>query len=74
MPNATSTPAPTRRHSRVAATPALTRRSIHPSPPAAAEDPVDLRKLRVVLAHSFLVMSVFYSARFLDNGDGDGSE
>ncbi|KAL5203132.1 hypothetical protein ABZP36_014084 [Zizania latifolia] len=42
-----------------------------PSPPAgAAAEPVDLRKLRVALAHSFLVVSVFCSARFLDEGDG----
>ncbi|KAF2931643.1 GCN5-related N-acetyltransferase 3, chloroplastic isoform X2 [Oryza sativa Japonica Group] len=44
--------------------------AIRPSPPSAAEDPVDLRKLRVALAHSFLVVSVFCSARFLDDGDG----
>ncbi|KAG8068009.1 hypothetical protein GUJ93_ZPchr0005g16059 [Zizania palustris] len=47
------------------------RASASPSPPAgAAAEPVDLRKLRVALAHSFLVVSVFCSARFLDEGDG----
>ncbi|EEE50584.1 hypothetical protein OsJ_30756 [Oryza sativa Japonica Group] len=45
---------------------------IRPSLPAAPEDPVDGRKLRVALAHSFLVVSVFCSAWFLDDGDGDG--
>ncbi|KAG8052422.1 hypothetical protein GUJ93_ZPchr0001g30608 [Zizania palustris] len=47
------------------------RASASPSPPAgAAEEPVDLRKLCVALAHSFLVVSVFCSTRFLDEGDG----
>ncbi|KAF0925210.1 hypothetical protein E2562_015622 [Oryza meyeriana var. granulata] len=46
--------------------------AIRPSPPAAAAEPVDLRKLRVALVHSFLVVSVFCSASFLDDGDGDG--
>ncbi|KAL6864857.1 hypothetical protein ACP4OV_016008 [Aristida adscensionis] len=33
-----------------------------------AAEPVDLGKLRTVLAHSFVVVSVFCGARFLDEG------
>ncbi|KAL6864858.1 hypothetical protein ACP4OV_016009 [Aristida adscensionis] len=33
-----------------------------------AAEPVDLRKLRTALAHSFVVVSVFCGARFLDEG------
>lgn len=44
---------------------------------AATPEPVDIRKLRTALAHSFLVVSVFCAARFLEDeveGDGEGRE
>ncbi|KAM0897989.1 hypothetical protein ACQ4PT_022216 [Festuca glaucescens] len=42
------------------------------APPGAAAtpEPVDIRKLRTALAHSFLVVSVFCGARFLEDDDG----
>ncbi|GJM94929.1 hypothetical protein PR202_ga11616 [Eleusine coracana subsp. coracana] len=45
---------------------------LSPAPAPAHAEPVDIRKLRTALAHSFIVVSVFCSARFLDDaGDGD---
>ncbi|CAM0950443.1 unnamed protein product [Alopecurus aequalis] len=42
-----------------------------PAPDAAARpEPVDIRKLRTAVAHSFLVVSVFCGARFLEDDDG----
>uniref|UniRef100_A0ACD5Y4L8 Uncharacterized protein n=1 Tax=Avena sativa TaxID=4498 RepID=A0ACD5Y4L8_AVESA len=37
---------------------------------AARPEPVDIRKLRTAVAHSFLVVSVFCGARFLEEDDG----
>uniref|UniRef100_A0ACD5XTQ7 Uncharacterized protein n=1 Tax=Avena sativa TaxID=4498 RepID=A0ACD5XTQ7_AVESA len=37
---------------------------------AARPEPVDIRKLRIAVAHSFLVVSVFCGARFLEEDDG----
>ncbi|XP_047048778.1 acetyltransferase NSI-like [Lolium rigidum] len=47
-----------------------------PAPPGAAArpEPVDIRKLRTALAHSFLVVSVFCGARFLELEDGGGAD
>ncbi|KAM0853363.1 hypothetical protein ACQ4PT_051122 [Festuca glaucescens] len=41
-----------------------------PPDAAARTEPVDIRKLRTALAHSFLVVSVFCGARFLEDDDG----
>jgi hypothetical protein len=40
-----------------------------PPDAAARPEPVDIRKLRTALAHSFLVVSVFCGARFLEEDD-----
>jgi hypothetical protein len=46
---------------------------LSPAMPASTIEPVDLGKLRTALAHSFIVVSVFCSARFLvDEGGGEG--
>jgi hypothetical protein len=43
------------------------------SPDPAPTEPVDIRKLRTALGHSFIVLSVFCSASFLDDaGDANG--
>ena len=41
-----------------------------PDDAAARPEPVDIRKLRTAVAHSFLVVSVFCGARFLEDDDG----
>lgn len=45
--------------------------AIRLSPPdaAAQPEPVDIRKLRTAVAHSFLVVSVFCGTRFLEDDD-----
>ncbi|XP_044946196.1 uncharacterized protein LOC123395281 isoform X3 [Hordeum vulgare subsp. vulgare] len=47
--------------------------AIRLSPPdaAARPEPVDIRKLRTAVAHSFLVVSVFCGTRFLEDDDGE---
>ncbi|KAJ1262484.1 hypothetical protein BS78_09G111300 [Paspalum vaginatum] len=46
---------------------------LSPAVSASHVEPVDLRKLRRALAHSFIVVSAFCGARFLtDDSDGEG--